>query len=407
MGPVNPPLASDPLRSVGLVAIPAGAERELLFNQHTGAARLLSYEDGDILELCRSFRTAAEHARLICAEAGLPPEHQTAITSQISLMARAGLFVRKSDLLDRLAAPPPAAAPLDALHPLPADGARFNAVLDAARGRRILFDDGPLLGPPSAGAAFVSEDVDLNPPGPWGPSPAATAAAHAALLGLTTAQAAGKGVDLDGLDAALLRRLRLGDGRVAVTQHGRLAPDGRARGVARLSFTRRPFLLGGPIGLDLGLLLPPAPPVEVGFLDVFLLLVQKIHERAIFALLPGVTAGPALPRPTPLRTRLADLLLVLIAPLEIGPAKPDGAPRLKAVAAHLRSAAALDAADFRALVRPLLRARAAAALADGVLPVEPLRAALASPDVDLPEDAPDARAAVFSYAQLLEEAASR
>ncbi len=47
MGPLSE--GADLVRSVGLVALPAGRSRELLRSEFSGAARLLSYEDGDIL----------------------------------------------------------------------------------------------------------------------------------------------------------------------------------------------------------------------------------------------------------------------------------------------------------------------------------------------------------------------
>lgn len=371
MGPLTP---GDLLRSVGLVSVPAGEERELLHNEHTGAARLLTYEDGDILGLCRSFRSAADHARAICRDAGLPESAAPALTSQISLFARWGLLLRRSDVLSLLPhrAPPPA----ESLPSVRAEGTtvgeRLNTALLANRGRRFLFDDRPVRGAAAAPPAFGFRADFLRS----GDAPPGVSIDPAGLLGAAPADLATEDVDLDSLDARFLRTLKRGDGWIAVTQAGT-----RGRFVDRLVVTTQPLALDGPLGLDHRRLLPPAPDVDAGARDVFLLVLRKMWDPALIALLPGVAdGGPAAD------LGLAEILLALIGPFEIGPARPGGGPRLHAIAEHLRAAASLEAGEFRRLVLPLL-------LQAG----SPERRAAA-----LDADFPDHREAILAYARRLE-----
>jgi hypothetical protein len=369
------PLApGERLRSVGLVSIPAGADRELLYNEHSGAARLLTYEDGDILSLCRVFRTVDGHAREICRAAGLPDANLPAITSQVSLLARSGLLVRRSELMERLSAPSP--PPADPVHVAPA-GARLNDVLREFRGRRVILGDAPARGAAAGPPAFISAPYPTREGRPEGPALDA-----AAVLGAAPGDVAGPDVDLDTLDAVFLRRLRRGGGVIAATQRGTTA-----RHVDRLLVTNQPYALDGPLGLDNRLPLPPAPEIDAGAREVFLLVVRKVIDRSLIALLPGAVEGPA---PAPRAgTRMADLFLALIGPFEIGPARADGAARRLALAAHLRSVASLSAEEFARLSRPLLRAIAPPA-------------ALLAPRIETPVDVPDPRAAILAYAELLE-----
>lgn len=350
---------SERWRSVGLVSYPAGAERELLFQEHAGAARLLTPEDGDLLSLCRAFRGTEEHARAICREAGLPDGEAPALALRLDELAREGLLVSRSELLRLLEhAPAEAAPPLRAAALRSGHGAALNELLRAHRGERVLVDPAPVRGMSAARVSFRSDAPPLLTGTPEGPA-RDPSEAHARALGASPAALAAPDVDLDRLDAAFLRRLRRKDGFVAASFHGT-----RAGFVAETVLTNRPAALGGPMGLDLRRPLPPAPEIDAGALDVFLLALRKTWDAALVALLPGAIDAAPPPRPP----GLADLMLALIAPLDLGPVVPPGPARFPALAAHLRAAAELSSLELRAL----------------------LAALLARPDVDVPRGLPDA-----------------
>jgi hypothetical protein len=88
-------------RAVGLVTFPAGPGEELVFAEHSRAKKLIPGTGMDLLASCDRFRTLDEHARAICAGAGLPPDQITLVREQIGRYASEGLLVSERSILDR------------------------------------------------------------------------------------------------------------------------------------------------------------------------------------------------------------------------------------------------------------------------------------------------------------------
>ncbi len=489
------PADADEYRSLGVVTFPMGEDRELVFAEPSGAAKVLSLAEVDVLTSCGTFRPLETHANEICRTSGLPPDQQLQILYQLAQFARAGLLVSRKQVLDLLRPPsPPRPAPprIAALGVVTRDrpeslercleGAIRNAKTHGRACEFIVMDDSgddrtravlqglkarhgatirhagrrekdlyaaalakeagvdpetlafALADPegcgftPGAnrnallldtvGEMFVSLDDDtLGTPcaPPMTPSPglmltseadlteswfhpdrdSALRAAppvekdllglHEELLGRDPASAAAGTADFGTIDARFLRRLRAGDGRVALTQMGtagdsalgshgsflslggpsrdrllaseaayRAALSSRevVRAVNRLTVTHRPHLMTTAAGFDNRSLLPPFMPVTRNEDGVFALTLRKCSETALFGTLPWVIphvppTGRAMLPDAVTRLDFNDILVSCLSSLEPGFFKPEGADRFALMGRHIAELAGLPAREFR------------------------------------------------------------
>lgn len=287
--------------------------------------------------------------------------------------------------------------PADLALPDASLGARWNCLLLRSAGERVLgvapdVDLRPLLPPDPLDPALAFDgELVVRHRGATSPAAVDVLDAHDAVLGHTLADVALRPeLDLEGVDARLLRALRDG-ARVALTQSGftgdcgepssawlllqdpaaleRLLASPEDYEAARLdpqliASSLRPALGGRPfasfyaLGLDHREILPPFPPGLERPDPVFAaVLEQCCPRRRVFHFPWLVRRGPAGRRYAP-AAPLPDLLLACIQSLELSPAKPDGAPRLRALGEHLTELGTLPTPDFQDLARQILWLRA-------------------------------------------------
>ncbi len=335
-------------------------------------------------------------------------------------------------------------------------GANRNALLlDTVGGLVVSVDDDTVCRPagppepPAPGVALSSGSIGMDL---WAfpdraaalkagaPLDADFLALHEKTLGKTLARIGREAEELsiDSIDARFLQRAGLGPAGVVLTQCGlagdcassasiwTLAATGATRnrllaseasyrlGAAtrevvraapRLTLTDRPSLMAYAFGLDNRALLPPFMPVHRNQDGVFAVALRQSLDTALLAQLPWtVDHLPLEQRSFSAKSTQAlgrvggvhEVINCCLASLEMGPAKPSGAPRMKALGKHLVDLASLDAAGFQECLRRLLWTRASSR-------VEELEQSLKEAGDSTPWLAADIRAAIDSILVALTE----
>ena len=261
------------------------------------------------------------------------------------------------------------------------------------------------------------------------------------------------GVDLDPLDARLLRALRSGNGRVRITQSGvigdspvgspnwlsaragasrerliRSESDYRASCASRevLCSPRRPtvgnrsLLMTYGTGFDNRGLLPPFMPVFRNQDGLFAITLRHCFEQAWIGYLPwAILHTPPDPRsfsPDEIRVETSQMFMTdvvgsCLGTFAVGTAKPDGRERLRTLGRHLMELGGIPLRDFQAVLRKsewastgawlegmeadleLLEASAPFWAADVRKSMEDLRQAVTRADYVVPRDVIRARGA--------------
>lgn len=263
--------------------------------------------------------------------------------------------------------------------PEPSDGLRLTSNLDPTDfwfhpDRRSALD----------GATFAEQDF---------------LGAHEELLGRSLSSClakAGENVDADAADGRYLRTIQSGQGRVLLTQVGYLGDSGMGspswllslagasrerllateasyrsathsrnhlRGVRRATLANASFFIAGAPGFDNRDLLPPFLPVQRNSDGVLSVTMRQSFLNGLIGHLPwALVHDPMDSRAyaadsvwkAGARLALPDVVISCLSMIDLGPAKPDGAERLRFLGTHLMELGSLPLRDFEWILRNVL-----------------------------------------------------